>query len=506
MIFPQRILRWTALASGLSLAVALSSGVATAERPAIGQSLIGRPAIGPTVKLVVAQKDLTIPQQGKYVIVNPGVYVAAFGSQLQFDVRRASYTKPLTIEQVIHVAGVGTVTRPLPAWVLNGWNGLRRFVRVTIKNSSGKTVASRVVSFCPDSFNAQRADPNAPAGSPFPQECQADPFPLGMVWGIQRGWGVDPIGDGYAFEGLTVKLKRGHYLVTVNIITKWRKLLHVSAADSTAVVHLHVVKPQSGCYIQCFTRHAPKRATPLPNLPAVPVMTNPPKADLPDLAPLPAWDINVANTHSTSNYKASAALDFGATVWVGGNARLDVEGFRVNGSATMAAYQYFWHDGRVVGRERVGTMGFSGYNHWHFKQFAEYRLLNAKRSLVLRSQKEGFCIGASDPIDLLLPHATWEPASTSLSGDCGEPSALWAQETLPVGWGDTYFQYVPGQSFNITSLPNGKYFIQIIANPEHLLHETNTRNDSSLREVILGGTPGHRTVKVPAYFGIDPES
>ena len=26
-----------------------------------------------------------------------------------------------------------------------------------------------------------------------------------------------------------------------------------------------------------------------------------------------------------------------------------------------------------------------------------------------------------------------------------------------------------------------------------------------LRKVILGGTPGHRTVKVPAWHGIDPE-
>jgi hypothetical protein len=27
----------------------------------------------------------------------------------------------------------------------------------------------------------------------------------------------------------------------------------------------------------------------------------------------------------------------------------------------------------------------------------------------------------------------------------------------------------------------------------------------SLRKVILGGKPGHRTVRVPAYDGIDPE-
>jgi len=494
--YQQKVTRWTAAAAGLILSVTLSSGLAQAK-PA---------ATGPTVTLVAAQKNITIPRLGKFIYLDPGVYIASFGSQLRFDVSRASYTKPLTLTQVIHVHGAGTEYRPLPASMLNGWKGLRRFLRVSVKNSAGKTIASRILSICPNSYNTQRADPNAPAKSPFPVLCEADPFPRGMVWGIQRGWAVDPIGGGFEFSGLRIKAKLGHYKVTVNIIEAWRRLLHISNADASKVVRVHVVKQSSGCYIECFAKHAPPRAKPLPNPASVPIMTNPPKADLPDLEPLPAWLIRVQNTHSSTTYKASSAIDFGATVWVGGNARLDVEGFRVNGSATMQAYQYFWHDGRVAGRERVGTMGFAGYNHWHFKQFAQYRLLNAKKNLVLRSQKEGFCIGASDPINLLLPHASWNPGNLDISSDCGQQSALWTQETLPVGWGDTYFQTLPGQSFNITNLPNGKYFIQIIANPEHLLHETNTHNDSSLREIILGGTKGHRTVKVPAYFGIDPEN
>jgi hypothetical protein len=192
-------------------------------------------------------------------------------------------------------------------------------------------------------------------------------------------------------------------------------------------------------------------------------------------------------------------------VWIGGNAPLDVEGFRSDGSPVMPAYQYFWHNGRVVGRARVGTMGFSGYNHWHFQQFANYRLLNAGRSLALRSHKEGFCIAPTDPVNLVLPHAAWQPEYTGLSGACGSPTALWVQEYLPLGWGDTYFQTVPGQAFDISNLPDGRYYIEIIANPEGVLHEADTRNDISLREVILGGTPGHRTVRVPAVHGIDPE-
>jgi Lysyl oxidase len=92
-----------------------------------------------------------------------------------------------------------------------------------------------------------------------------------------------------------------------------------------------------------------------------------------------------------------------------------------------------------------------------------------------------------------------------LQGECGSPTALWVAEELPLGWGDTYFQSIAGQSFDITHVPNGTYYVQVTANPERVLYETSTRNDVSLRKVILGGTPGHRTVKVPAWHGIDPE-
>jgi hypothetical protein len=174
----------------------------------------------------------------------------------------------------------------------------------------------------------------------------------------------------------------------------------------------------------------------------------------------------------------------------------------------MKAYQYFWRDGHVIGRVRAGTMGFDsqhGHNHWHFEQFARYQLLDSARKLAVRSHKQGFCIGPSDPVDLLAPHAVWQPPVLGLGGQCGAPTALWVQEMMPVGWGDTYFQSVAGQSFDISSLPDGTYYIEVIANPQRVLHELNTGNDVSLRKVILGGTPGHRTVKVPAWHGIDPE-
>src|SRR5262249_37068101 len=122
------------------------------------------------------------------------------------------------------------------------------------------------------------------------------------------------------------------------------------------------------------------------------------------------------------------------------------------------------------------------------------------------SHKVGFCIAPSDPVNLLAPHAVWQPPFIGF-GDfsCGSPTALWVQEMMPVGWGDTYTQFVAGNAFDITSVPNGTYYIEVIANPQHVLYESNTRNDVSLRKVILGGTPGHRPAKPPAWPGMHPE-
>ena len=65
---------------------------------------------------------------------------------------------------------------------------------------------------------------------------------------------------------------------------------------------------------------------------------------------------------------------------------------------------------------------------------------------------------------------------------------------MPVGWADTYIQSVAGQSFDITGVPDGTYYIEVIANPQKVLHETTTSNDISFRKVILGRhtRPPHR--------------
>ncbi len=489
-------------AAGLVIATAasaVSGPPAQAVQTTAVQTTAVQAAPGPALKLIAAQNTITAQRFGKQVFLDPGVWLASLGAPLQLDVGRASYRDPVTVTQVISEPGLPSQTRPLPASVLDGWNGLKNFISLTIKNKAGRVVATSRLGLCPDSFDPERARPDSPATSPYPQQCAAsDPFQLGTVWGIEQGWAVDA-----TQFGRTYQLALGTYRVTESITSAYTRLFGIPPADASATVVMHVVKG-SGC---CAAAQAPRRASTRPGalaeLPAVPALANPPESALPDLVPLPAWGIRTARTAGRD------LIDFAATVWVGGNAQLDVQGFRVKGSPVMSAYQYFWQDGQVIGRARVGTMGFDslpGHNHWHFEQFAAYRLLGANGKLILRSQKTGFCIAPTDAVDLLLPGAVWQPPFIGFSGQCGSPTALWVREMMPVGWGDTYIQSIAGQAFDITGLPNGTYYIQVTANPGHQLHETSTANDVTVRKVIISGTRGHRHVKVPAWNGIDPEA
>ena len=114
----------------------------------------------------------------------------------------------------------------------------------------------------------------------------------------------------------------------------------------------------------------------------------------------------------------------------------------------------------------------------------------------MRSQKDGFCLANTDAIDYTVPGANWNPDNTDLQTDCGDLDSPSVSEVLAAGSGDTYEQFRAGQSFNLKNLKNGVYYISIEANPNNVLTEQSSTNNTALRKVRIGGTLGHRTVHV----------
>ena len=293
---------------------------------------------------------------------------------------------------------------------------------------------------------------------------------------------------------------------------EYRKLLDVPGDGAGARVRVNVNKVpeprgdraveelESSSPIGPPSLAPPARAASRPTTAGVPIVENPDPQALPDLAALPAFDVRLRNRRGRN------VLRFAANSWNAGPGEMVIEGFRRRARSVMDAYQYFLGpDGQAVGRASVGTLIYHaarGHEHWHLLQFAGYSLLNAADERVVRAKKQSFCLVPTDAVDLTLPRANWLAKGWPLSSACGAPSALWVRQTLPVGWGDTYSAQLPGQAFDVTDLPNGRYVIRTEANPLGLLTEQTTSNNAAARTVRLSGSGADRRVTVSPWRGI----
>ena len=434
------------------------------------------------------------------VSLDLGVLTVAGDEPFEIRLSRQSYADPIV---ATWLRGDDRVT--LSGLDLANFGGLPGFYRVVVRRPDGTVVARSRLPFCPSGGVRMRAD--APAHSPYPRwsGCPWNPYTLGSVAGIQAGWGVGDDEFGLGFGVPTVRLAEGRYTATMWITRPYRQLFGLRLADVRATVRVRVADGED-C-IECEPVPIGGDASALPQ----PSATEPGRgtvipdaAPMPDLRSLPAFEIGINRRRATGR----EYLTFAANVWNAGESPLVVDGFRRDREAVMDAYQYFFDSaGNQVGYAPTGTMGWDardGHRHWHFKDFARYRLLDSTKRSVVRSRKEAFCLANTDAVDYTVPGANWNPEGTDLHTACGDAGSLTVREVLDSGSGDTYFQFLPGQSFNITSLPNGVYYIEITANPARRLHESNLANNVSYRRLRLRGTPGHRTVR-PAQVGIVEE-
>lgn len=444
----------------------------------------------PPIKLVAATGNLTLDSYEGEVFLDLGTHVVAGSTPFEVRVKRADYKHKITASRVVNGKA-----QALPAGLITDFAGMAKFFHVKVTDAAGKTAVETDQSFCPNGETA-RNRPDAPDRSPYPDGCPGNPFTLGSVWGIQKGWATSTRAGSD-----TVKLKNGKYTAVVSIAKKYRDAFGIPAKNASTTIKLTVRTGKDTGHDKAvaFEGKTLKAAAARPTGPQ-----SVPKGPKPDLRPLPAWQIGVDHGEEEGGRApVKDYLHFSATVWNAGASPLVLDGFRRQNQDLMDAYQYFYDDaGKQVGYKKTGTMEWDprdGHTHWHFTDFASYRLLDAKQTTVVRSQKEAFCLAATDAVDYTVKHANWHPDNTDLHTACGDLGSLSVREVLDVGSGDTYDQTKPGQSFDIGNLKNGTYYIQVIANPAKRLYESNTTNNVVLRKVILGGTPGHRTVKVPPY-------
>ncbi|RZU52100.1 lysyl oxidase [Krasilnikovia cinnamomea] len=542
----------------LLVAGAVTTAVAAA---AAGVGVATAAADPPALAFVSATPNVTaerhIFSDGSWFNVDLGVNLIAGKNPFEIRASRKSYADPIVAQQFVTEKGK-TKKVNLPAGMVTNFEGLRNFTTITVKDTSGKQVKQYQQDFCPNGWDTHRTRPDAPAESPYPQSCNgSNPFTLGAVWGIQAGWNAPVANDGYRGDSgnSELDLPVGDYAVTVELNKTYRDFFKIPAKSASVQLNMKVVEikesegegdgpnpsPSSPARLKAKDAKA-ARAQALRAEAAAPgdehsvhggegveskqiagylpafrppakapqgalrSTAQAPKGPRPDLRSLPAWDISLEE--GTDGVKDGKwYINFGATVWNAGPSTLLVDGFRRTGTELMDAYQYFFdNNGKQVGSAKAGTMEWDnreGHKHWHFTDFAQYNLLKADKKLAVRSGKEAFCLANTDAIDYTVPGAKWRPENTDLSTACGGNTAVAVREVLDSGNGDTYSQARPGQSFEVTDLPNGTYYIEVKANPENKLAESSTTNNTSLRKVILGGTPQERTLTVPSVYGLD---
>jgi hypothetical protein len=425
-----------------------------------------------------APAKMTVYAYGKQVWSDLGLRIIAQGAPLELWSTRPSYDDPI---HTVWRTGSGDVA--LPDGAMKDFNGISKFVHLKIDQVGGDRSIVTARAACLGGYS-ERVRPDAPATSPYPRSCYYNPYSLGSVQGVQEGWAAPLLSQDRPW-----RLQPGRYDVTATIDPAYVAAFGLSEADSTRTLRLVVKREGNGgpgpegrpSGSPTPAAHEPARAS-----------GGREAATKPDLRALPAWGIQMARN---GNY-----LQFSATVWNAGDSPLVVDGFRREGEDEMDAYQYFFDaDGNQTGYEQVGHMHWDPrptHQHWHFEDFATYTLLRADQTEAVKSRKEAFCLAPTDAVDQTVPNADWNVENGDLSTACGDYGSLSVREVLASGWGDTYAQFRAGQSFDLKGLPNGTYYIAVTANPHNRLIEGSTDNNQSLRKVHIGGTEGHRTVKV----------
>ena len=164
----------------------------------------------------------------------------------------------------------------------------------------------------------------------------------------------------------------------------------------------------------------------------------------------------------------------------------------------------------------VGTMQFSpagGHNHWHLLRFEDYMLLSVPDlAFVAPTRKTGFCLSG-----LRLSFSCGSNDTSRLEiGDPAEaaPGAGPAPDTEAMGLivpngpdfngnrqsFDIYTPTVEGQDIEITGVPDGRYCLSFVANPEERIVETTTENNGASRLIDVGTVGRSRSVGVGQAF------
>ena len=114
----------------------------------------------------------------------------------------------------------------------------------------------------------------------------------------------------------------------------------------------------------------------------------------------------------------------------------------------------------------------SCHGHYHFSDFASYRLIDAASRIAATGSKVGFCLEDVQRFDT--------SARPSAMYDCNF-------QGISAGWADVYVSQLPCQWIDITGLAAGAYTLRVEIDPANRLPEANETNNVAASFVYIDG-------------------
>ncbi|MBK7997586.1 MAG: hypothetical protein IPK15_02330 [Verrucomicrobia bacterium] len=113
------------------------------------------------------------------------------------------------------------------------------------------------------------------------------------------------------------------------------------------------------------------------------------------------------------------------------------------------------------------------HGHYHFSDFADYRLVNSAGQQVAIGLKSGFCLEDVSRFDTTT-------GSAIARYDC-------QNQGIQRGWADVYSRNLPCQWVDITGVPAGLYMLEIEVNPIGRLPERTRTNNVTRMSLVIDG-------------------
>jgi Lysyl oxidase len=152
------------------------------------------------------------------------------------------------------------------------------------------------------------------------------------------------------------------------------------------------------------------------------------------------------------------------------------------------------------------------HQHFHFRNYAVYELIDPRTGHVWKAAKRGFCMLDTDPNPAYMGSAPKSPEYRS----CGDLTHA-GNQGISHGWTDTYRFFLGGQYFVLDGgdgqpvVPPGDYIIRVTANPPYKADKNNpcraldpaTGLCHALAEADYSNNVGQVLITIPAHSGRD---